>query len=118
MIVRRWSHGGAWGEVSEFRESYGYYIYVSRVCRSLRDRLQTGPGGRRRAGLAETPRPPSFPGTPGAGPRVGNAYRLSASPSLRKSEINRLRETHPGRPGKAGVRGRVPVGSRLTKKLQ
>ena len=61
MIVRRWSHrGGAWGEVSEFRESYGYYIYVSRVCRSLRDRLQTGPGGRRRAGRAETP---PFPGT-------------------------------------------------------
>ena len=116
MIVRRWSHGGAWGEVSEFRESYGYYIYVSRVCRSLRDRLQTGPGApaRRPGGDAPVPRDPG----PGAGPRVGNAYRLSASPLLRKSEINRLRETHPGRPGKAGVRGRVPVGSRLTKKLQ
>ena len=59
MIVRRWSHGGAWGEVSEFRESYGYYIYVSRVCRSLRDRLQTGPGAparRRRRQFAPGPR--------------------------------------------------------------
>lgn len=63
MIVRRWSHGGAWGEVSEFRESYGYYIYVSRVCRSLRDRLQTrqGPGG---AGAPAGPETPPFPGTP------------------------------------------------------
>lgn len=58
--------------VSEFRESYGYYIYVSRVCRSLRDRLQTGPG-RRRAGRAETPVPR---GAARRGrPRVGN--RLS-----------------------------------------
>ena len=76
--------------------------------------FRQGPG-RRRAGRAETP----VPRRPGAGDRASvTAYRLSASPLLRKSEINRLRETHPGRPGKAGVRGRVPVGSRLTKKLQ
>ena len=68
------------------------------------------PAGRRR---------PFRAARPGAGDRASvTAYRLSASPLLRKSEINRLRETHPGRPGKAGVRGRVPVGSRLTKKLQ